>query len=127
MVISSPLLVSLLLLPVAPVAMVLVYWGRWGDRSKGRPRCPACWYDMRGTVPRLECPECGHDARHTRRLYQDRRRPRLVVLGVVLALLTTVPAVVLTLWPAVVWGALGLARIWAVLVEFWDYAEPRLR
>ena len=32
------------------VGVLLVLWGLWGDRSKGRPRCPKCWYDMRGTV-----------------------------------------------------------------------------
>ena len=53
---------GLYLLGVAVVPLVgllLVVWGLWGDRSKGRPRCPKCWYDMRGTVPRLVCPECG--------------------------------------------------------------------
>ena len=41
---------------VALVGLLLVCWGLWGDRSKGRPRCPKCWYDMRGTVRRLGCP-----------------------------------------------------------------------
>ena len=41
------------------VSPPLVWWGFYGDRSKGRARCPKCWYDMRGTVPKLVCPECG--------------------------------------------------------------------
>ena len=51
---------GLYLLGVAVVPLVgllLVCWGLWGDRSKGRPRCPKCWYDMRGTVPKLVCAE----------------------------------------------------------------------
>ena len=42
---------------VVPVAgVVLVCFGLWGDRSKGRPRCPKCWYDMRGAVPEAGTP-----------------------------------------------------------------------
>ena len=26
----------------------LVWFGLFGSRSKGRPRCPKCWYDMQG-------------------------------------------------------------------------------
>ena len=81
---------GLYLLGVAVVPLVgllLVCWGLWGDRSKGRPRCPKCWYDMRGTVPRVECPECGHDARQERRLYRNRRRWWPVILGAMLVLL----------------------------------------
>ena len=98
-----------------PAAGFLIYRGRWGDRSAGRPRCPKCWYDMIGTLPRVLCPECGHDAKHERRLYRDRQRRLPVVVGVVLALV----CVVLILWPVIAWVALGLARIWAVLADFW--------
>ena len=37
----------------------LMHVGVRGDRSKGRTRCPKCWYDMRATVRRLLCAECG--------------------------------------------------------------------
>ena len=33
------------------VCLLLVCWRLWDNRSKGRPCCPKCWYDMRGTVP----------------------------------------------------------------------------
>ena len=52
---------GLYLLGVAVVLLVgllLICSGLWGDRSKGRPRCPKCWYDMRGTVVELVCAEC---------------------------------------------------------------------
>ena len=48
---------------IPALGLLLVCWGLWGDRSKGRPRCPKCWYDLRGSLPRLECPECGHDGK----------------------------------------------------------------
>ena len=65
------------------VGLMLVCWGLWGDRSKGRPRCPKCWYDMRGTLPKLVCPECGYDARQQRRLYRNRRGWRRITLGLI--------------------------------------------
>ena len=68
------------------VGVLLVCFGLWGDRSKGRPRCPKCWYDMRGTVLSLECPECGHDAGSERRLYRTQRRWRPIAVGIVLVL-----------------------------------------
>ena len=80
------------LLPV--IGVLLVCFGVWGDRSKRRPRCPECWYDMRGTLPRLECPECGHNAREELWLYQDRRDWRRIVLGAVLLLVSSCPLAV---------------------------------
>src|SRR5262249_34831615 len=52
------------------------------DRSRGRRRCPRCWYDMMG-VPGRRCPECGREARAEARLYRTRRRWRLVSLALV--------------------------------------------
>jgi hypothetical protein len=71
---------------VTLVGLLVVYRGLWGDRSKGRVRCPKCWYDMRGSLPKLECPECGHDAQQEHRLYRNRRRSGRIVIGVVLVL-----------------------------------------
>ena len=73
---------------VPPLRLLLVCWWLWGDRGKGRPRCPQCWYDLRGTLPWLECPERGHNAGQEGRLYKIRRRWWRIVLGVVLALLS---------------------------------------
>ena len=69
------------------VGVLLVCRGLFGDRSKGRPRCSKCWYDMRGTVPGLVCPECGHDAGLRHKLYQDRVDTRLILLGLVAILI----------------------------------------
>ena len=80
---------------VPAIGLLLVCWGLWGDRSKGRQRCPRCWYDMRGTLPRLECPECGHDAGQERQLYRHHRRWRHIALGVVLVLASAYPLAVI--------------------------------
>jgi hypothetical protein len=80
------------------VGLLLLYRGIWGDRSKGRTRCPKCWYDMRGTVPRLECPECGHDARQERRLHKHHRRWRRVTIGALLVLVSAYPLAIVGGW-----------------------------
>ena len=92
---------GLYLLGVAVVPLVgllLVCFGLWGDRSKGRSRCPKCWYDMRGTVPRLKCPECGHAPADARGLYKNRRRWRRIALGVALVLLSSYPLTIVGGW-----------------------------
>ena len=57
-------------------AIGLLYFGLWGDRSKGRLRCPKCWYDMTGSFEagKLVCPECGMDASVEKRLKKNHRR-----------------------------------------------------
>ncbi len=70
---------------VAGAAMVL-WIALFKDRSRGRKRCPRCWYDMTG-VPELKCPECGHEVRRESRLFTTRRRWRLACVGLLLALL----------------------------------------
>ena len=89
-------LLGVALIPLA--GLLLVCWGLWGDRSKGRPRCPKCWYDMRGSLPKLECPECGHDAKQERHLYRNRRHWGPLVPGIVLALLFSYPLRIVGEW-----------------------------
>jgi HEAT repeat protein len=70
---------------VAFFGTFLGVWAYRGDRSKGRRRCPKCWYDMRGlSVPR--CPECGWEIPHERHLYRSRRQKRLVAVAAVIVL-----------------------------------------
>ena len=92
---------GLYLLGVAVVPLVgvlLVSGGLWGDRSKGRPRCPKCWYDMRGSLPRLTCPECGHAVGSERGLYRNRRRGLEDALGVMLVPLLSYPLTIVGGW-----------------------------
>jgi hypothetical protein len=62
------------------LAAGVIGWGLFWDRSRGRARCPKCWYDLTGAVDKgsqaLKCPECGHTARHAGELFKTRRRIR---------------------------------------------------
>lgn len=51
----------------------LLYCSLLRDRSKGRRRCPKCWYDM-SVADSLRCPECGNDAKREAGLLKTRRR-----------------------------------------------------
>ena len=104
---------------VLPVAVLLIHRGRWGDRSAGRPRCLGCWYDMIASLPRLICPECGHDPKHQCRLYRDRQQRLVVVVGVVLA----VVCVVRILWPVIV----SVGQFPASAIAFLRIADRHLR
>lgn len=67
-------------------ALALAIWSHRGDRSRGRRRCPRCWYDMTGSA--LTCPECGHDARAIKNLYRPRRRKKGYFAAIVLLLVS---------------------------------------
>lgn len=58
-----------------------------------QPRCPTCSYDLTGVAltPVPKCPECGKQARSTKRLFRGRVHRRLLAGGVVLSLLCNVP------------------------------------
>jgi hypothetical protein len=71
-------------------------WGLCSDRSRGRARCPRCWYSMEGAAT-LRCPECGHDARVERRLYKTRRQRGMLLSGIACGAL----GYAATVWPDV--------------------------
>jgi hypothetical protein len=64
--------------------MVILFLALFRDRSRGRRRCPKCWYDM-SRVPGLKCPECGKAAKSENWLHVARRRWRCAVCGAALA------------------------------------------
>jgi hypothetical protein len=70
---------------LAAAGLLLLLWSLFWDRSRGRRRCPKCWYDMAG-LPGLKCPECGREARRERLFHRTRRRPKAAILAVVLIL-----------------------------------------
>ncbi|MDQ7014093.1 MAG: hypothetical protein Q9O74_09385 [Planctomycetota bacterium] len=122
---------------VTAFAFVLFVWAVRGERSKGRRRCPGCWYDMRGSLPTpgdddaaheagFLCPECGTTTQADRDLYKARRRPRVAMFALVVLFLSlysqTIPRALRT-------GTLGLVPTSALILgsawlpEGW-YADP---
>ncbi len=72
------------------LGLVLLAWAMLWDRSRGRRRCPKCWYGMEG-VPEAEgggwtCPECGREIENERRFRRTRRRWGGALLALVLIL-----------------------------------------
>jgi hypothetical protein len=65
------------------LSLWLFYFSLFRDRSRGRRRCPKCWYDMRGTQT-LKCSECGHIGKKEKRLFKTRRRWRVAFVALVL-------------------------------------------
>src|SRR5262245_54158699 len=63
--------------------LAIVVRALFGDRHRG-PRCPKCWYDMRGS-PGLRCPECGRTAPCERKLLKKRRPWRAALAGMLVA------------------------------------------
>jgi hypothetical protein len=71
-----------ILLVTAGIAVT--WWGLFGDRSRGRRRCPRCWHDLSHT-PGMRCSECGYVARKERALFRTRRRLIPAVAGIAAA------------------------------------------
>jgi HEAT repeat protein len=67
------------------IGLVLGVWALFWDRSRGRRRCPKCWYDMVSAVAdeagRRTCPECGRAIKRERQLFKTHRRWRWAEAG----------------------------------------------
>jgi hypothetical protein len=85
------------------LALVVVAWSLLRDRSRGRRRCPRCWYDMSG-IAGLKCPECGREQGNEKRFFRTRRRWRGVAAGgllfIVAGVTATGPAIYTGKWTA---------------------------
>lgn len=77
-------------------AVGAIWWAVFGDKSRGRRRCPRCWHDLSRTAG-LTCGECGFTARAEAELGKARRRwgSALAVLAAVVAVAVWVQASVL--------------------------------
>ncbi len=71
------------------IAIALMARGLYGDRARGRRRCPSCWYPIR--TAHLTCPECGHTVRDEAQFFRTRRSGKLIVAGVCALLFACVP------------------------------------
>ena len=65
------------------VCLAILWWGLFGDRPRGRRRCPRCWYDMSHNG--MTCPECGRTAAHEKHLFRTRRRLTPALLAAIIA------------------------------------------
>ncbi len=63
------------------IGLSLAAWALLWDRSRGRRRCPRCWYDLSGTPGRV-CSECGYRAKREKKLFKTRRHWRWVFVGI---------------------------------------------
>ena len=67
-------------------------WALFWDRSRGRERCPKCWYSLEGVLVRDDakrtCPECGRVTLGRKRLFKTRRRWRWLTVAVVTVLVS---------------------------------------
>ena len=72
----EPSQVSWRLLPSAAFVLIgfaaIIVGARW-DKSKGRRRCRACWYDYVGLADVTACPECGNVPANVKDLFRTRR------------------------------------------------------
>ncbi len=109
--------------------MGMLHRAAFADRSRGRPRCPRCWYDMTGSRG-FVCPECGHDARRQRNLHRTRRHGGRVMLGALLVVsglsLGAVPTVQEQGWSALI-PTTGLMLVLPWTDNEWVFEEVDAR
>ena len=65
------------------VCLAILWWGLFGDRARGRRRCPRCWYDMSHNG--MTCPECGRTAASEKHMFRTRRRLTPALVAAIIA------------------------------------------
>ncbi len=98
----SWLAVLVILVMLLPAGLVLLAVGLRGVRVSDHPHCRACGFDLFGSAAAERCPECGTGLSRSGAVREGvrRRRPGLIVAGVVL-LLPIVAVLGLGAWGAV--------------------------
>ncbi|UCD73807.1 MAG: hypothetical protein JSV91_08400 [Phycisphaerales bacterium] len=85
---ATPWWITVITFALAIGGVLLGVWALWWDRSRGRLRCPKCWYDMRGAKAgdggRFTCPECGRSSLTDGKLRRTRRHWRWAGLAVLM-------------------------------------------
>ena len=108
----------------AAVAVGTIWWAIFGDKARGRRRCPRCWHDLSRT-PGLTCSECGHPARTEAELGRARRRwgtAAAALAAVAIAAVWAQSVVLNQAWPAYVPDLL-LVRLPGLLPPGWRPKE----
>ena len=107
----------------------VMYRAIFADRSRGRRRCPKCWYDM-SESPEMRCPECGSEALNDREFFRTRRRWKGLWVSIVILL----AAYVLWMQPEVRrdgWASLTPRMLLILALRFpeneWAFARLELR
>src|SRR5262245_26847672 len=112
----------------------IAIWALFGDRSRGRRRCPRCWYDMSGIAGSLRCPECGHQASAMQETLRTRRRKIPATIGFVIAV--CLPSVMLyehaarSGWIYLVlpkWKVLSSTQVQGFSVQFLEVRNPNAK
>jgi hypothetical protein len=78
-----PLVVWLGVLLVCVLCAYIAWRAMFGDRGRGKRRCPKCWYDM-AYSPGMTCPECGAIVQRESDFQRTRRRPGVAVMAIVI-------------------------------------------
>lgn len=65
------------------VAVIGLALALYADRSRGRRRCPRCWFDLSANGRELTCTECGRRHAHEGRMYLTRRHWKWATLCIV--------------------------------------------
>ncbi len=104
------------------VGLVLLVRGWIGDRSRGRLRCPGCWYALtEASGERTTCSECGRAGLRQRDLTRPRRGRRSMALGAITLLIGAATGTAPLLrdhWT-------GFAPTWVLIVALPYQDDPR--
>jgi hypothetical protein len=101
------------------LALALLAWALWRDKSHKTRHCPKCGYEMTG-VPGLTCPECGRTARSEKALFRRRRSQRSLAICSALLLL----AGGLGSWPSIERDGWWTFAPDTALIWFWPQWVP---
>lgn len=108
---------------LALASVVLGAWALFWDRSRGRERCPKCWYSLEGALAKEDdkrtCPECGRVVQGQRQLLKTQRRWRWLMVAVVTILVSSY--VVYTLPRVKRDGWRGYVPTWVLIAAVDDY------